>query len=388
MTHTKFVYLASAFALLCVTCLIIGGSFLWVAASSVPANKVANSVNLPADITPTASTTTVPVVEPSPTPTDTPVEQPSPTPTDTPVTQPTPTPTPVPSTHSTVSPLLFGTNLNLWDSHDQVLSSAATQAMLQQMHVKMVRIPTRSNLTEATIVQAAQIVKNIGAVPLIILMRRETNPNALLDDTRVIMAMNRVFGNSVVYYEYGNEADLGNGDPRPYIASWNALVPLLKQAATNGRFVGPATYLYDFNYLRDFLKGAQPLPDAVSWHEYTCGATWAADVCLSHIDNWSKHIANARGIMQAAVGRQFPIMITEWNYTAEHQVAGDGKNDNPSFMTAWTTKAFQVLAANNVFAAMQYVCTNGQVPLIATDNTMTPQGMAFQAQYNSMIGPS
>ena len=374
MMHTKFIYLAGAFGLIFMTCLVIGGSFLQFSANSLPADKLANSANQPADITPTASAITVPVLATSPTPTDTPVTQPSPTPT--------------PSVQPTVSPLLFGTNLNLWDAHDQVLSSATTQAMLQQMHVKMVRIPTRRNLTEATIVQAAQIVKNIGAVPLLILMRREADPNALLDDTRVITDMNRIFGNSIVYYEYGNEADLGNGNPNPYIASWNALVPQLKAASTNGRFVGPATYLYDFNYLRDFLQGAQPLPDAVSWHEYTCGASWAADVCLSHIDNWTNHITNARGIMQATVGRQLPIMISEWNYTADHNVAGDGKNDNPTFMAAWTTKAFQVLAANNVFAAMQYVCTNGQVPLIATNNTLTPQGMAFQAQYNSMIGPS
>lgn len=302
---------------------------------------------------------------------------------------PTATPTAAPQVSPTVlstgpvgSPaLLYGTNLSLNDSSDQVLTSAATRALLQQMHVGIVRIPMRQSLPEAVIVQAAQAVKSIGAAPMIILLTQDANhPSALTSDSKVVTDMQALFGSATVYYEYGNEPDLITGNPAPYIASWNQVVPQLKKLAPNARFVGPSMYTYDFNYLKNFLLAAKPLPDFVSWHEYTCDTSWAASVCMSHINNWTTHAANARSIMTAAIGVSLPIMITEWNYTANHSVAGDGKNDNAAFMTSWTTKALQTLAANGIYAAMQYACTNSQVPLITTGNALTPQGKVFQMQ--------
>src|SRR5579863_7769402 len=49
-----------------------------------------------------------------------------------------------------VSPLIFGTNLGLFDTNDQVLNSSATRTLLQQMHVRIIRMPVRDNIAPAS----------------------------------------------------------------------------------------------------------------------------------------------------------------------------------------------------------------------------------------------
>jgi hypothetical protein len=189
-----------------------------------------------------------------------------------------------------VSPLLFGTNMGLFDSNDQVLTSSTARSQLQSMHVRIIRMPVRSNLSEATEIQAAQMIKSLGAVPLVVL-RGAVDANVLADDSRIVNDMNAIFGKSVVYYEYGNEEDLLGVDVNGYTTSWNATVPQLKRIALQGQFVGPVNFQYDRTYLTTFLQNANPRPDEVSWHEYTCDDAWASSICISHIANWSKHFA-------------------------------------------------------------------------------------------------
>lgn len=93
--------------------------------------------------------------------------------------------TPTPTTQAQVSPLLFGTNLGLFTANDQVVTSATTRALMQQIHIRIVRIPMRRNLPDALEVQAEQAVKSIGAIPLVVLNGLR-DPNALADDTRMI----------------------------------------------------------------------------------------------------------------------------------------------------------------------------------------------------------
>src|SRR6266849_8330597 len=76
----------------------------------------------------------------------------------TPTEMPTPTQDP-----NAPSPLLFGTNLGLFNQNDQVLRSEPTRAALQQLHPRIIRIPVRPELTEAVEIQAAQVVKGLGA---------------------------------------------------------------------------------------------------------------------------------------------------------------------------------------------------------------------------------
>ena len=290
-----------------------------------------------------------------------------------------------------VSPLLFGTNMALFDSRDQVINSAATQTLLQQVHAQIIRMPVRPNLSNVTEIQAAQDIKNIGAIPLVVL-HGDVVPTALADDSLIVKDMNSVFGKNIVYYEFGNEEDSNPGiNAITYTNGWNKLVPQLKKLALNGHFIGPVNYKYTRSYLTTFLQNAQPRPDEISWHEYTCSKNDQANVCIAHIDSWTTHIADARNAMQTAIGTVLPIMITEWNYAPDlsaegtGQVLADGKHENAAFMTAWTTKALQTLAANRVFASMQYSCTNTAISLIDSNNTITPQGTIFKNAYQQMI---
>src|SRR5947207_2412514 len=71
---------------------------------------------------------------------------------------------------TTTPSLLFGTNLTLMDANDQFLTSAQTRTAMQQMHVTTIRMPIRSVGAPSTAeIQAAQDIKSINAIPLIIL---------------------------------------------------------------------------------------------------------------------------------------------------------------------------------------------------------------------------
>src|SRR2546429_7760004 len=174
-----------------------------------------------------------------------------------------------PINNGSVSPLVFGTNLSLFDSNAQVWTSAATRNALQQMHFRIIRMPVRPSLSNATEIQAAQAIKRIGAYALVVL-RGAVDANVLADDTRLVNDMNNVFGNTVVFYEYGNEEDLLGVNVNRYTDSWNTIVPRLKRIALNGQFIGPVNYHYDGDYFIAFLQSANTHPDEGSWHEYSC----------------------------------------------------------------------------------------------------------------------
>lgn len=288
------------------------------------------------------------------------------------------------------SPLLFGTNLGLFSGNDQVITSIATRTLMQKIHIRIVRIPTRRDLPNDIEIQAMQAIKSIGAIPLVVL-NGVRDPQVLADDTRMIRDSNSAFGNNLVYFELGNEDDWNGVTITRYTAGWNTFIPQFKRLALNGKFIGPVSYEYNHDNLTTFLQGANPRPDAISWHEYTCSYKDPADLCLSHLDGWTTHITGARAVMQAVLGTTLPIMITEWNYAADQSTQNnglpydDGKYNNVSFMTAWTTEALRTLATNQVFASMQYSVTNTALSLITSDNTLTIQGMTFQSLYQTMV---
>jgi hypothetical protein len=282
------------------------------------------------------------------------------------------------TTASSPSPLLFGTNFLLFGSQDQTLSSAANSDLLLRLHPTSIRLSIGTGQSQAMQVQAAQLIKRLGAVPVINLPG-SLDVHVLADDTQIIKQMQNIFGNQTVYYEYGNEEDLLGVSADQYTASWNAIVPLLKVQAPHAQFVGPVTYQADPTYLKRFLQRAQPRPDAVSWHEYSCTQDDSQATCLSHLANWGRDISTARATMTAVLGRALPIMITQWNY-APNATADDGKSSDSAFLSTWTQRAFQTLIANRVFAAMQDSYTNTAASLVSRQNTLTVQGAVFMAQ--------
>lgn len=286
--------------------------------------------------------------------------------------------------NTTISPLIFGTNLELLNANDQVLQSSTTQKMLQSMHTQIIRMPIHTSLTENIEIKAAQAIQTVGATPLVVLQAVSAS-NDLQEDRRVVKDMTTLFGSAAtVYYEIGNEEDVQGISAMMYTSAWNHLVPQLKTLAPHALFVGPVTYRYDASYLTLFLQHAQPRPDAISWHEYTCDASWAQKICLSSIDDWTQHISDAKKIIHLILGIKVPIMITEWNYAA-NATSNDGKNNDNTFITNWTTKAIMTLANNGVFASMQYSCTDVATPLISPGNTLTAQGNALKTLYEQFV---
>jgi hypothetical protein len=196
------------------------------------------------------------------------------------------------------SPLLFGTNLRLLDGNDQVLTSKNTRITMQLIHVRIVRLPIRSGLSDDLVLQAAQDIKNINALPLVALEGAQQSGTALNDDLQVVRDMNQIFGKSLVYYEFGNEDDNNGVSIDQYTAAWNTIVPQLKKVALTANFIGPVSYHYNHDAVATFLQHASPRPDAISWHEYTCSAASSENDCLNAITNWSTHISDARASMQ------------------------------------------------------------------------------------------
>jgi hypothetical protein len=274
--------------------------------------------------------------------------------------------------------------MQLENAQDQMLNSAKTRQLTQQIHTTILRMPMRNDNTLEPEIKALKMIKSLGITPLIILHGDEVVDTALQDGTKLIQEANTIFGASLVYYEYGNEEDLLGIDEHEYTASWNKIVPQLKKVARNGHFIGPVNYEYNEEYLQYFLQNAQPRPDEVSWHEYTCDKSWAKERCIQNIDNWTKHISSARSMMRSTLGSELPIMITEWNY-APNATLDDGKISDSAFLQTWTAKAFQTFAANRIFASMIYASTHPVFPLIASNDTLTTQGTIFQGQYQAMI---
>src|SRR5579884_2351293 len=249
-----------------------------------------------------------------------------------------------------ISPYIWGTNLGLYNEQDLFLTNQATDQLAQHMHVQMIRFPDRGDL--ALVKAAATKIKALHMVPLVVLRYGTGN---LQHNLQLVQMMNSIFGAETVYYEYGNEMDLArNGaiSKEAYTASWNAVIPHLKQLSHKGFFVGPATYQANPEYVGYFVQHANPRPDGVSWHEYTCGTHDADQYCLSHIDNWTKHIQATR----KAIGSTLPILITEYNWNANPN--GDRRAKDTAFLLQWTQRAIMVLIQNHVFAANQYVLTN------------------------------
>jgi hypothetical protein len=290
---------------------------------------------------------------------------------------------PVLSMPSQVSPFLFGTGLELTSTTDPFITDDNVGNLMQQMHITIIRMPTRigantnPQIPIETEMAAARKIRDLGAVPLVNL-RGPADPNVLSDDLLMVNGLNEIFGHRPVFYELGNESDLGGFDKVAYTSKWNVVIPALKQAALNGKFIGPVNFQYNDDYLRYFLQNANPRPDAVSWHEYTCDTSGvftnppdSGSTCIAKLDRWNVHFNDAHIAMHDVLGgtTEVPIIISEYNYDPHIPAL----NNDSQFITEWTSKAIEILAKNHIFAALQHsvlsltpLISNGQLSIQAT----------------------
>lgn len=287
---------------------------------------------------------------------------------------------PKPATTSHRAPpspsMIYGTNLGLYDTSDQVVNELATQQLLRGAHIPMIRMPFRHTLDDIYEVRALRAIQYIGAVPVVII-DGPSDPNALADDMRLLALVREVFGQETVYVEFGNESNVELISASKYAAAWNSVIPALKASSPTYRFIGPALSVFDAAYLSAFDSIANPLPDANSWHEYACYPPSSNQACMDSLADWTAHIQTASKISKETTGATIPSMITEWNLDASE----DSRFNDSAFMRAWTARALQTLAANQgngLLAALQYCVTNNaQYSLLDAENNPSPQGGVF-----------
>jgi hypothetical protein len=127
------------------------------------------------------------------------------------------------------------------------MNDAATQRLFRSWGVPLVRVPMRRNLADVTLATALTAMREIGAVPVVIVsgLGELAGDDAILArDLHDLELVHRVVGDRSAYLEYGNEDDLGHGiTAAHYTVSWNVVVARLEAAAPPSyRFVGPVTY--------------------------------------------------------------------------------------------------------------------------------------------------
>lgn len=278
--------------------------------------------------------------------------------------------------------MLCGTNLGLFNSSDTFLTSPV-QTLTKQLHVSTIRMPIRSPAGDATELQAAQVIKSLGITPLIIL--HEANGAAdLANDKQIVQSMNTIFGNTVVYYELGNEPTSGYPS---YIANWNAMINQLKPLAPNGKFGGPAYFENstptEISGMATFVHTANPKPDFISWHEYTCGHADSAQYCYDHVGiapghNWSVHIQDTKNAITANGDTVPPIFITEWNYDSAAPGTGTDPRNAQLVQLHFMQAALQEFKKDGVSAAYQYVLNTNTDYNLVNGILMTGFGVDFQ----------
>lgn len=304
---------------------------------------------------------------------------PTPLPTSTPSVSPTATPTSGPVLASAY--LIRSVNDSLFDGSDQLMNDPTTQAILRQHKTPLIRMPFRDSLTDAQNLQALNAIKNAGAAPLVI-VHGACVSDPYTPDNHWLSLVAQVFGTGPVYVEYGNEEDLGcNGgagiSATTYQASWNSVVPRLKANYPTYKFIGPVNFQANPTYIATFVNGANPQPDFISWHEYTCSSTDSNSTCLGNISHWATHVVNTNAAVQNAIGHTIPIMITEWNLDPQ----SDSRYSDQAFIQQWTTAALNELSSltgSGLYAAFNYTAESHPIfQLIDSLDHLTYQGAVF-----------
>jgi hypothetical protein len=285
---------------------------------------------------------------------------------------------------SAVSPLIFGTNLTLWDQHEQFLYSQATRDDLQSIHVQLIRMPIRNaGAPLPWAIQTMQDIKSIDAIPLIVLDYDQPDPVG--SDSQVLSQAESIFGSqSSIYVELGNERDFAGVNQAQYTSEWDLVMPQLKLQFPNVQFGGPVNFQYNPTYVSYFVHNASPKPDFISWHEYTCDNADSAQTCIDNIAHWSAHIAATRSAIQAYGDAVPPIFITEWNYDPNNP--SPDPRATPQFEDTFTRTALEELARDGVTGATQFVATgHTEFNLVDTGENLTAAGQAFGQEYTQLI---
>jgi hypothetical protein len=185
-----------------------------------------------------------------------------------------------------------------------------------------------------------------------------------------------LFKGRVKYYEFGNEPGWVYGSAENYTERWNYVVPQLKAIDSNIKVGGPVDGGCDEwgqNYIRTFLKLANPKPDFVSWHMYAGRKDDSDSEIINKTSQWGKCIDIVENdVIIPTLGHSLPIVISEWNWNPLPDHEGDFRDEDEQFMWNFTSTAIEEFRDNrNLLMAHQYCygahCANGHLAMIAGD---------------------
>lgn len=247
-----------------------------------------------------------------------------------------------------VSSFLFGTNDTIrWSTLNAGNDPAIPQA-LNTAHFQLLRTWFFANQNGSDFANRMQVVAQSGATPLCVL---PDYANAAYN-TQVVTAL----GSKCNIYEFGNEPD---SNMSAYIQAWNTQIPQLKKINPNAKFIGPV--VANHNNVQVFLSGVKQsgvLPDAISFHRYSCSSGMTAASCLSSVpSDLTNVITLVRGWVNSSLGPNIPLGITEWNYDAANPPGAYGQN--AQFIDQYTKAVISAMIQAHLDFSNQFDLANG-----------------------------
>lgn len=246
------------------------------------------------------------------------------------------------------SSFLFGSNDAYEWSNNNIETMPGIQQALKDAGLTLLRTFIPDNADDAILEQRIQTVENAGAACLAVL----TNVNNVTFNKHVVS----YFGARCNLYEFGNEPDYFLVPFTQYMSQWNTTIPQLRKINPSAKFIGPGVINSNgfYNYMPQFLRGVKAsgvLPDAISFHYYSC---WQMDeaTCLASAATYKTATEQVRKLVTSILGKDLPIGITEWNY--------DPRNPPPSyggkaeFITKFTEAAIKSMVEGGVAFACQF----------------------------------
>lgn len=244
------------------------------------------------------------------------------------------------------SSLLFGTNDDDEYYPNNLVTQPLFQRALKSAGVTLIRTFLHDPMTDAEINQKVQMVENVGAQCLIVLPKI----NDLAFNTHAV----QVIGDRCLMYDFGNEPDWSDISVDTYSKAWITEIPALRKVNPHALFFGPVISYPHTGFLRDFLtqaKAANVLPDAISFHWYTCYQDPEAR-CLQRATMLYANIEDVRNSVRGILGKDLPIGVDEWNFDPSGPPPAYGSTD--SFLSQFTPLIFSQLVKAHVAYACQF----------------------------------
>ncbi len=253
------------------------------------------------------------------------------------------------------------------------MRSAAVWDILRQVHVQFIRVGLQDGPLTPTEITVLTRIRESCMTPLVLLHLHISLSQAQF----VVNTFNTYFGNSLVYYEFGNEPDVAFMSPQTYTSLWNQIVPQLKQVALNGEFGGP-TVSYPFaGFIGYFMAHARPTPDFISWHKYYCSASMSTSACKADITNTlNRDVPAIQNAIRSTGHAIPPFIISEWNFA-------QGNIDRTTdFKETFVSYVFHEMVKHGIFASNQFEATDFDHPwMLVSNDAVTPESIAFKQTF-------